>query len=829
MSFQRLAEASTRRRLLKDPEPEDDHLPTSWTCSYVMSSSDGVNLLGTLDVDRNRARFVANSGLFGTAYQFVMPRDQIQIVRVPTASTPYNALELHTKYRQNILCDFDDNVATFKRCCEVMKLDVLPQDEPLIAVLPSDVSEHANKWRERAAAKRKERDAAELLASRGGGEPDNGEQLTRQVMHLHGEKLALQKKLTELERENKHLLGEVDVLYKQVEKESDRAGRHKDALDLAAQMAVDEMLASGREEMRQSLVMEKRAAISLAKEAAKETEAKKEVTEANRSAIAETNTTDSRKDELHSVTVAALKQERDLFETEIKTLRAELDTRDLERKAASAEAEALPETSPASPSAQSNFEPDHADDDMQDMLAAEVTRLLAKQAELSNHLARTTREKELLEKENELLYRQTEAAEVDLSLVRNEKDLACERLHRVSRAVSLKSEGGRSTTDTVTVSPPDAPSSPPRGADASVKNTTASTKTGKKNTAGKKKLDDGPDAELAAKLISRLEVGGESEEARKMRLEMQRMKLELMTLKQQAASESGLTQERLSQKNPVERTRKEKTPENEGLTAKEASADAAAAKTATAQAATREKEEALWKVTEATLRAADAERLVEMLRLEKRESRRKLESLEHELRSERSKSKAGSLSEVASTPVAPETAAPLSDRGWSVSQDVWQELLMEKESLLELATQSDRAKEDEIVKLKQRLESFEKFGKSPSGDRKVGRSLSPFAGNGAAGGNSGNSRLGSPRSPGDGSRGSPETSFSVPANPLPRINTGVAVTPDRTSPESGASTKENELGVGNQSGNQSPAEQSKSPLTRGLSAISGFAKRFSPG
>jgi len=285
----------------------------------------------------------------------------------------------------------------------------------------------------------------------------------------------------------------------------------------------------------------------------------------------------------------------------------------------------------------------------------------------------------------------------------------------------------------------------------------------------------------------------------------------------------------LSQKDPVERTRKEKTPENEGLTAKEASADAAAAKTATAQAATREKEEALWKVTEATLRAADAERLVEMLRLEKRESRRKLESLEHELRSERSKSKAGSLSEVASTPVAPETAAPLSDRGWSVSQDVWQELLMEKESLLELATQSDRAKEDEIVKLKQRLESFEKFGKSPSGDRKVGRSLSPFAGNGAAGGNSGNSRLGSPRSPGDGSRGSPETSFSVPANPLPRINTGVAVTPDRTSPESGASTKENELGVGNQSGNQSPAEQSKSPLTRGLSAISGFAKRFSPG
>ena len=86
-----------------------------------------MNLYGRLDVDEKRARFVAASGLFGTAYQFVMPRDQIQIVRVPTASSPYNALELHTKYRQNILCDFKDNEAVFRRCCELMKLEVLPQ------------------------------------------------------------------------------------------------------------------------------------------------------------------------------------------------------------------------------------------------------------------------------------------------------------------------------------------------------------------------------------------------------------------------------------------------------------------------------------------------------------------------------------------------------------------------------------------------------------------------------------------------------------------------------------------------------------------------------
>ena len=46
---------------------EKDEGPTSWECSYVMSNGDGVNLLGKLDVDGNRARFVAASGLFGTA------------------------------------------------------------------------------------------------------------------------------------------------------------------------------------------------------------------------------------------------------------------------------------------------------------------------------------------------------------------------------------------------------------------------------------------------------------------------------------------------------------------------------------------------------------------------------------------------------------------------------------------------------------------------------------------------------------------------------------------------------------------------------------------
>ena len=189
-----------------------------------------MNLYGRLDVDEKRARFVAASGLFGTAYQFVMPRDQIQIVRVPTASSPYNALELHTKYRQNILCDFKDNEAVFRRCCALMKLEVLPQVQfpptlsvffssprafffasraffshprspahrtlplppppvspqrsPLIAIRAADTSKAANEHRARAARDAKERDDAGRAAALERSILED-EQLTAQVAHLH--------------------------------------------------------------------------------------------------------------------------------------------------------------------------------------------------------------------------------------------------------------------------------------------------------------------------------------------------------------------------------------------------------------------------------------------------------------------------------------------------------------------------------------------------------------------------------------------------------------------------------------------------------------------
>ena len=770
-----LSSPSTRRKLLLDSDeaPEDDQ-PNAWTCSYVMSSGDGVNLLGTLDVDRNRARFVANSGLFGTAYQFVMPRDQIQIVRVPTASSPYNALELHTKYRQNILCDFDDNVATFKRCCEVMKLDVLPQDEPLIAVLPTDVSDHANKWRARAAQKRREREAAEALAARGGGEPDDGHQLTQQVMHLHGEKVALQRRMFELERENEHLHGEVEVLYAQVDEQSEQSQRQREALEAAAREALDDVLAADmeKERTRREAAREKEKLLraSQREEGEKENkavtppdsalkkaeqEARAEVSEAEKLKNAQ------RQDELVA-SVASLREERAMFEGEVARLRLELERRDAEReeKLANADADAAIAEN-AENKASSSLDAEERDDDMQDMLAMEVQRLLAKQAELSNHLARAQREKEMLEKENELLYQQTEAVEEDAQTARFERALAWERLSEAESAAGFR------VLETAI-----APSSPPRDNDVvspSVSSRASPIKAGGPPIKGSalpkiEKASDGPDAELAAKLIGRLERGGESDEAASLKLEMERMKAELGRMKAERAESLGRSRvgsDAASETKPSEEDERRRSGEDTGDSASAAAAAAlraalekkeeelrierrrvakeiaAATKRAAAEASAREKEEALWRVTEAELRAADAERALEALRVEKEESERALALATEELRSERSRSRAGSVSASLSqagdrtrdsqndgSRVSLPFGVPLpdppgfgtddrtsSDGGWSVPERVWQEILLEKESALSALSASDKAKEDEIERLRERLSKLERRAK----------------------------------------------------------------------------------------------------------------------
>ena len=560
------------------PPAAGDDPPNCWTCSYVMTGDNGVNLLGTLDVDENRARFVASSGLFGTAYQFVMPREQIQVLRVPTASTPYNALELHTKYRRNILCDFDDNVSVFRQVVDVMKLHQLPQESPLIAVLPADVSEAAARWRAKTAQRRREREERERLKT---VDAEAGEQLTAQFATLHSEKVQLQRRMLELERENEHLHGEVEVLYAQVDEQSDRIDGTFKEFERAAEEAVRSIIGTGRrdDEARAAERAEwEREAAARASEAAAaaaaaaiaaEKERQKTDEEARRSAIdANANesprlakssegdgasptlrvrispasgkkrpptypngspgelrsprspriespsavspaTLEARRGELME-SIVSLREERGNLEEEVTRLRSELERTD-------ASVDAGPK-----------------DDASQDeMLMREVHLLLKRQAELAGNLAEVRREKDMLEKENELLLDQRDVAAAEAAEAAREAAEAAYREAEAFREAEKAAEAAmRDAAEAAAAEVRERTRE--RGRDREDASFGASSRRGSASSSrcesprGRKKGPfDGPDAELAEKLIGRLERAGESDEATALRTEMEEMKAEL--------------------------------------------------------------------------------------------------------------------------------------------------------------------------------------------------------------------------------------------------------------------------------------------------------------
>ena len=265
--------------------------------------------------------------------------------------------------------------------------------------------------------------------------------------------------------------------------------------------------------------------------------------------------------------MASLREERAMFEGEVARLRLELEMRDAEReeKLANADAnDADANAENAENKASSSLDAEERDYYMQDMLAMEVQRLLAKQAELSNHLARAQREKEMLEKENELLYQQTEAVEEDAQTARFERALAWERLSEAESAAGFR------VLETAI-----APSSPPRDQDVvspSVSSRASPIKAGGPPIKGSalpkmEKASDGPDAELAAKLIGRLERGGESDEAASLKLEMERMKAELGRMKAERAESLGRSRvgsDAASETKPIEEDERRRSGEDTG-------------------------------------------------------------------------------------------------------------------------------------------------------------------------------------------------------------------------------------------------------------------------
>mmetsp|Transcript_486 Transcript_486/g.1885 ORF Transcript_486/g.1885 Transcript_486/m.1885 type:complete len:733 (-) Transcript_486:125-2323(-) len=424
------------------PKPKG---PNSWNCSYVMSSGDGINLLGTLDVDAKRARFVAATGLFGTAYQFVMPRDQIQVLRVPTAKTPYNALELHTKYRQNILCDFDDNKEVFGRCCEVMKLEILPQDAPLIGVISVEKSEVAKEYRAKTelrklAASSVERDVSALRSPSSANRRNEDEQLTKQVQHLFTEKAMLQRRLKELERENQHLHDETEMLYTQVDEQADEVdAAYERAMRDAAEVVVEDFLTRQQEldARREAEVAAARAEADAVRErlgkleadAGREREVRVLVDGAIRNIISgddDTREPDRRKPDpspqtppstqtpsssalasppppggtpSSSALTPARERELHALQRRSEELQRHMERMRSERAGMELEVAAL---------RRELFEKEEQTYADRESLAREVEQLLARQAEMSSNLARVRREKEMLEEDNEVLYAKAE-------------------------------------------------------------------------------------------------------------------------------------------------------------------------------------------------------------------------------------------------------------------------------------------------------------------------------------------------------------------------------------------------------------------------------------
>lgn len=493
--------------------------------------------------------------------------------------------------------------------------------------LSARVSAALPRRRQKAAEKKQKQEAA-AAAEAAAKAPsklsfqEEDEQLTMQVVHLHTEKVMLQRRLKELERENDHLQGEVEVLYMQVDEQSGLLDRS------FAEAAVEEFISAGLEEAKDK---------SEAAEKKEESDAgegdgvggggggkggdsrsffpsigmgrgdKKSPLSASRlgphspqpspstSSPSAAAAASAAADDIHPIlppevlgpyardaaaapaagddasddvagadsasrgggnapagdaalsaeiqrrqedlmeSMEALRAERNTLADEVAALRRELDDRH--------------------ESAESGGE-------LEDMLAKEVEQLLARQAELASNLARVRREKELLEGENDMLH-----AEANNTPSRLLSERGTSPGFRGSESPKRRGGGGGSVagfgasplspSETIFASSPSFSSSPGRGTDgggqpnspqfsrlkvvssapsspsgggAAVDATAAasplspalgswrpSPARGAVSRKSSVKLPmsvvDGPDMELAAKLIGRLNRAGESDEA----------------------------------------------------------------------------------------------------------------------------------------------------------------------------------------------------------------------------------------------------------------------------------------------------------------------------
>ena len=469
-----------------------------------------------------------------------------------------------------------------------------------------------------------ERDVSALRSPSAANRRNEDEQLTKQVQHLFTEKVMLQARLKELERENQHLSDEVEMLHTQVDEQADEVDAAYDrAMKDAADTVVEDFLAQQLEldAAREAEVAAAKAEADAVRErlgkleadARREHEVHRLVNTAlrnivegdedggqnsidvhsspSRTALQPTmsspmaassspmssSMTPARERELH-----ALQRRSEELQRHMETLRDERSR--MQREVAALKAELYEKE-----------EQTYAD---RESLAREVEALLSRQAELSANLAQVRREKEMLEEDNEVLYAKAEEE--------------AERARVEAEAAKLARTPSTARTPTPTIkgfvrqddagsSTPDGPTTPPTEEKdkEKVSNLTETPGLGvrptakSKNSSGwcssdddendendgtrappvtanatpaphsplhwrmqsqvtspervrvraaaaaKKSIADGPDSELAAKLMRRLKRAGEENEAEALSDQVRTLQAEQATMRRAMAEVSS--------------------------------------------------------------------------------------------------------------------------------------------------------------------------------------------------------------------------------------------------------------------------------------------------
>ena len=472
-----------------------------------------------------------------------------------------------------------------------------------------------------------ERDVSALRSPSAANRRNEDEQLTKQVQHLFTEKVMLQARLKELERENQHLSDEVEMLHTQVDEQADEVDAAYDrAMKDAADTVVEDFLAQQLEldAAREAEVAAAKAEADAVRErlgkleadARREHEVHRLVNTALRNVVEgdedgrgqnsidvhsspsrtaspalqptmtspmtssspmSSSMTPARERELH-----ALQRRSEELQRHMETLRDERSR--MQREVAALKAELYEKE-----------EQTYAD---RESLAREVEALLSRQAELSANLAQVRREKEMLEEDNEVLYakaeEETERARVEAEAAKLARTPSSARTPTPTIKGFVRQDDAGSST-------PDGPTTPPTEEKDKEKVSNSTETPGlrvrptakSKNSSGwcssdddendendgtrappvtanatpaphsplhwrmqsqvtspervrvraaaaaKKSIADGPDSELAAKLMRRLKRAGEENEAEALSEQVRTLQAEQATMRRAMAEVSS--------------------------------------------------------------------------------------------------------------------------------------------------------------------------------------------------------------------------------------------------------------------------------------------------